>query len=117
MKTPLIIARELLILYGWREGTIRIVRGAVQLIKAQFYRKGWIWMARRAHCKECSLYNAKLGTCGSPGESYYDHETKRLESLGCWCILTFAARLPKKDCWARMNKMDFGWPKNLRPKK
>lgn len=116
MKTAFIIARELLTLYGWREGTIRIVRAAGQLIKAQFYPKAWKWKSRLAHCEKCDLFNKTLSTCGTPGESYFNHETQSFDSLGCWCKMREAARLPKKDCWARANGMDFGWPKNLRPK-
>lgn len=116
IKTMIVVARELIHLYGAREGIIRIALSIGLFIKSQIYPKGVYWTARMHACNGCSLYSKHYETCGTPGESFEDPATEKLESLGCWCIMREAARLPKKDCWARARGLDIGWPDNLRPK-
>lgn len=37
-------------------------------------------------------------------------------TLGCWCYLPVAVRLPEKDCYLREQGYDAsGWPDHLRP--
>lgn len=75
-----------------------------------------IYQSRMDSCRACSLYYEKRQSCGQPGETFSDGDTERPQTLGCWCYLPLANRLQKKDCWARANDLDRGWPENLRPK-
>ena len=57
-------------------------------------------------CNECPVYDAKLQTCGTPGEMEGGHPpTPR----GCWCYLPFVAGARFKTCYARNRGFEFGW--------
>lgn len=45
------------------------------------------------------------GTCGRPGEMIRQSD----QPLGCWCVVRIAARVKRKQCWAREMGLDFGW--------
>jgi hypothetical protein len=45
-----------------------------------------------------------MGTCGMPGEL-----TGNGDQLGCWCICSIGAQVARKECWARVNELPFGW--------
>lgn len=68
-------------------------------------------------CSKCPLYFSPLGTCGEPGDIYTNPHTGRPESFGCWCVVDFANRFHSKDCWGRVNGLNYGWPDEIRPAK
>lgn len=73
-------------------------------------------------CLACPFYDSKWKTCGTPGEvqpaiTGPDGTCYPPMKIGCWCYLPLATRDPKKDCYARMNDLDIGWPDEIRPKK
>jgi hypothetical protein len=122
LKTIVIIADAFIVTFGLREGGRMALRGARQLVRALFTRESDLSRARMESCRHCHIYNRELGTCGTPGETYQETvvvktiEFKRTKPLGCWCYLPIANRLPNKPCWARFNKLSFGWPDELMPK-
>lgn len=77
---------------------------------------------RLGYCESCPFFDRRWRTCGTPGEV---HEARTLEDqthhpatkIGCWCWLPLAVKDPKKDCYARANDLDIGWPDELRPVK
>ena len=70
---------------------------------------------RNASCRSCSMFDDLTGTCGTPGDTYKNPHTKRMESFGCWCFTEFSNRFASKDCWARAHGLEIGWPDELRP--
>jgi len=78
--------------------------------------------ARMTVCEECEFFDETWQTCGTPGETMGEPESRRLK-IGCWCYLPLATRDAKKDCWARMDEIErpdgtpVGWPDGLRPTK
>lgn len=69
---------------------------------------------RTAHCEKCDFFDVKWKTCGTPGDTMSKPGVRM--KVGCWCYLPLANRDPEKDCWARANDLDVGWPEVLRPK-
>lgn len=72
-------------------------------------------ISRNLSCRGCSMFYAKLGTCGKPGDTYKNLHTRRIESFGCWCFTEFSNRFASKDCWARARGLEIGWSDELRP--
>ena len=72
--------------------------------------------SRNLECHRCDIYHAKLGTCGIPGDVFLDPQTGKIQSFGCWCHVESANRIEAKDCWARANGLDLGWPDAIRPR-
>jgi hypothetical protein len=57
---------------------------------------------RIAHCEQCALYYAPLGTCNSP--------LADSPEMGCWCHMKTKAQDPKATCWADDNTdLNIGW--------
>lgn len=69
-----------------------------------------LWRLRMRSCQGCDLYNMKLKTCGTPGETYGDGQAL---ALGCWCFMPLKAKLAHARCWAREENLGFGWPEGL----
>lgn len=71
-------------------------------------------VAKRAlWCENCPIYNKELMTCGTPGDTYIDHETGKKEQYGCWCWLPGKIRL-HVDCWMwKRTNGELGWPDEL----
>lgn len=73
------------------------------------------YTSRNHECSRCDLFHVPRGTCGVPGDVFLDPQTGKIRSFGCWCHLESANRILGKDCWARFNGLDFGWPDAIRP--
>ncbi len=70
-----------------------------------------IYLSRVAACQKCTIFNAHLQSCGTPGVLYRNPKTERLEPLGCWCYVPNAAATPK-NCWLWQRSLG-GWPDEL----
>lgn len=101
----------------WRDALADIWRAAWAIVRS-------LWASRQApnrerailrlaHCHNCPFYDAPWQTCGTPGEM---HDIDTRMKIGCWCYLPLATFDPTKDCYARANGLDVGWPDVLRPK-
>ena len=68
---------------------------------------------RAVHCSACPVFNAELKLCGTPGETFVDPETNRVETYGCGCYLPIKNRL-HVDCWLwKRTGGTHGWPDEL----
>lgn len=75
-----------------------------------------ISQARLEACLRCPLYNHPLGTCGTPGETWWNSERQEQEPFGCWCFMEVAVRVPVKTCFlcdVNQNRNGLGWPEEL----
>jgi hypothetical protein len=70
--------------------------------------------AKRAlFCSSCPIYDAHLKTCGTPGDTFVDRDTNKIEPYGCWCYLPLKNRL-HVDCWLwKQTGGTHGWPDEL----
>lgn len=72
-----------------------------------------IYIARESACLDCAIYNPQLGTCGTPGETWRDPATGRLETFGCLCVVAVKSLL-HVDCWLWLKTNGHaGWPNHL----
>src|SRR5688572_6694100 len=44
-----------------------------------------LWRLRLRACLRCPIYNRNLRTCGTPGTTTTNPETREVESEGCYC--------------------------------
>lgn len=94
------------------------------IVRAFVHRKQTVHLAplRLGCCESCPFFDPRWRTCGTPGEvqpevTLEDGTNFPPTKIGCWCYLPLATLDPKKDCYARMNDLDIGWPDELRPNK
>lgn len=64
-----------------------------------------------SHCRKCPLFNKRLKTCGTAGQTFL-HKGQTLR-LGCWCYLPLKNRL-RCNCWLYDHTDGLqGWPDHL----
>lgn len=69
-----------------------------------------IVLERRQACANCSIYDRRLKTCGTPGE------LRDKQPLGCWCWMPAKEKL-NVNCWLwEKSNGILGWPDHLNTK-
>jgi hypothetical protein len=116
MQTMLFAATAMLFNLDPVESIPRIFRAGLMLVRWCFGRRDIaLGEQRLAACAKCAMFDPERHSCGHIPETMEDPGTGRLVPLGCWCYLPVAAQIPSKDCWARANDLEEGWPDELRP--
>lgn len=77
-----------------------------------------VWRARlKMGCLVCEIYHRPTMTCGHPdGSTWFNPDTKRIEPMGCFCMMPLAAKVAEKTCWLvdKCGANDtFGWPDEI----
>lgn len=125
MKSILFSLWMTIVHLDWRDALMEIWRAARGIVRAiiAFHHQPNRNLAasRNAQCPRCPFYDTKWQTCGTPGEVHQrifataHTEYFAARKIGCWCWLPLANFDPQKDCYARANDLDVGWPDALRP--
>lgn len=122
MKSILFSLVQSVIHLDWRDALQTFWMAIRGIFRAIRYRKKTVQLAalRLGWCESCPFYDNKWRTCGTPGEVQPAITVGEVyfpaKKIGCWCYLPLAVKDPKKDCYARSNELDVGWPDALRPK-
>jgi hypothetical protein len=74
-----------------------------------------LYVRRRGHCRGCPIFNRHLGTCGTPGNTYFDPNAGEERPTGCYCLMAIKAAT-ECNCWAyetTKGSPGAGWPRQL----
>lgn len=99
-----------------RDAIPRLWFAALLICKFFLLRRDTVLGGKRSECcGGCPMFHAEHQTCGVIGDLWIDPELNREVPFGCWCFLPAATQIPSKDCWARAQGLEIGWPDKLRP--
>jgi hypothetical protein len=115
LTTSIYTSWQLITKLGFVRGGRIALRSAWSIVKVVLaYPRSLLSFRRNVSCKNCDMYSAKWGSCGEPGETYKDGKGE-VHRSGCWCIVRYANRDPKKACWLRFHGFSKGWDERDMP--
>lgn len=107
-KIVFALFRELRFKNAWYR-TLYAAKLTWRYLRKQDKAETWLVVERLGKCEKCAFYDSITQTCGTLGVTMKEDDTGEVFPLGCWCILSVAANIKSKECWATENGIEDGW--------